>query len=66
MLTVHWSKPASIVPPALATSDRYYVGLSVAPNGRLDMAWYDYRNIATTRSTQWAATSSTSMSITHT
>jgi hypothetical protein len=40
-----WSKPVSIVPPAVSSvSDRYFPGLSVAPNGRVDVTWLDFRN----------------------
>ncbi len=40
-----WSKPLTISddPPA-KRADQYYPGISVAPNGRVDVAWHDFRN----------------------
>ena len=40
-----WTVPTSLVPDAVAAhSDRYFPGLSVAPDGRVDVDWYDFRN----------------------
>lgn len=40
-----WSNAQSVVDASIATkSDRYFPGISVAPNGRVDVAWYDFRN----------------------
>lgn len=40
-----WSKPTTISddPPA-QRADQYYPGISVAPDGRVDVAWHDFRN----------------------
>jgi hypothetical protein len=40
-----WSKPISVVPSSVASaSDRYFPGMSVAPDGRVDLTWLDFRN----------------------
>jgi hypothetical protein len=40
-----WTKPLNITDdPAEKRADQYYAGISVAPNGRIDVAWYDFRN----------------------
>ncbi|MGH9126399.1 MAG: sialidase family protein [Acidimicrobiales bacterium] len=40
-----WSKPVNLVDPsARNNSNQYMPGISVAPNGRIDVAWYDFRN----------------------
>ncbi len=40
-----WSAPHDLVDPAAhARSDAYTPGISVAPDGRVDVAWYDFRN----------------------
>ncbi|MGH9124143.1 MAG: sialidase family protein [Acidimicrobiales bacterium] len=40
-----WSKPASPVPSSVSmVSDRYTPGISVAPDGRVDVSWLDFRN----------------------
>lgn len=40
-----WTEPLTISddPPDKRTN-QYYPGISVAPNGRVDVAWHDYRN----------------------
>lgn len=40
-----WSKPLNITDDAPdKRADQYYPGISVAPNGRVDVAWHDFRN----------------------
>ncbi|MDQ6724720.1 MAG: glycoside hydrolase [Actinomycetota bacterium] len=40
-----WTKPLNITDdPPDRRADQYYAGISVAPGGRLDVAWYDFRN----------------------
>lgn len=40
-----WTKPLNITDdPPEKRADQYYAGISVAPNGRIDVAWYDFRN----------------------
>ncbi|HJV09531.1 MAG TPA: sialidase family protein, partial [Acidimicrobiales bacterium] len=40
-----WSKPQNITDDAAdKRADQYYPGISVAPNGRVDVAWHDFRN----------------------
>ncbi len=40
-----WSAPVNIGDPdAGASYDKYFPGASVAPNGRVDIAWFDFRN----------------------
>jgi hypothetical protein len=40
-----WTKPLNITDdPADKHADQYYAGITVAPNGRVDVAWYDFRN----------------------
>ncbi|MGH9129578.1 MAG: sialidase family protein, partial [Acidimicrobiales bacterium] len=40
---VAWSAPASVVDPA-NVGDAHLPQISVAPNGRVDVAWFDFRN----------------------
>jgi LPXTG-motif cell wall-anchored protein len=40
-----WSEPIDITDDDPSrTGDQYLPGISVAPNGRIDVAWYDFRN----------------------
>jgi hypothetical protein len=40
-----WSKPVDLVDSdAASTSNQYMPGISVAPDGRIDVAWHDFRN----------------------
>ncbi len=40
-----WSKPLDITDDAPdKRTNQYYPGISVAPNGRVDVAWHDFRN----------------------
>lgn len=40
-----WSEPVNITDDDPAGgADQYLPGISVAPNGRVDVAWYDFRN----------------------
>jgi hypothetical protein len=40
-----WSAPANVVDPAARyVYDQYDPGISVAPNGRVDVAWIDFRS----------------------
>jgi hypothetical protein len=41
-----WSKPAKIDDPQAPADrgDEFYPNISVAPTGRVDVAWYDFRN----------------------
>jgi hypothetical protein len=40
-----WTKPSVIVDEGPARdANQYYPGVSVAPNGRVDVAWHDFRN----------------------
>jgi hypothetical protein len=40
-----WTKPLNITDDAPdKRADQYYAGISVAPNGRVDVAWHDFRN----------------------
>jgi hypothetical protein len=40
-----WSAPAIVVDPAIVgIYDQYDPGISVAPNGRVDIAWIDFRS----------------------
>ena len=40
-----WSAPVNVVDPAARGSyDQYDPGISVAPNGRVDIAWIDFRS----------------------
>lgn len=39
-----WSRPLNIVDSRGAAHNQSVPGISVAPDGRLDVAWYDFRN----------------------
>ena len=40
-----WSAPVNVVDPAVrGISDQYDPGISIAPNGRVDVAWIDFRS----------------------
>lgn len=39
-----WSKPVNIVDSGGAAHNQSVPGISVAPDGRVDVAWYDFRN----------------------
>ncbi len=39
-----WSQATKVGDAAGDHADQYYPGVSVAPNGRVDVAWYDFRN----------------------
>jgi hypothetical protein len=39
-----WSKPMNLVDDGGARHNQSVPGVSVAPNGRVDVAWYDFRN----------------------
>ncbi|MGH9077645.1 MAG: sialidase family protein [Acidimicrobiales bacterium] len=39
-----WSQPVDIVDPQARQADQYLPGVSVAPDGRVDVAFYDFRN----------------------
>lgn len=40
-----WTKPLKITDePPDKKGDQYYPGISVAPNGRVEVAWHDFRN----------------------
>ena len=38
-----WSKPVQVDDDSTSHLDHYFPGVSVAPNGRIDVAWYDFR-----------------------
>lgn len=40
-----WQTPVNIIDPEARDSfNQYYPGISVAPDGRIDVAWWDFRN----------------------
>lgn len=39
-----WSEARLLADPPAATIDHYNPGISVSPNGRIDVAWFDFRN----------------------
>lgn len=41
-----WSKPVKVDDPSAPADrgDEFYPNIAVAPNGRLDLAWHDFRN----------------------
>ncbi len=39
-----WSPTTKVGDAAGDHADQYYAGVGVAPNGRIDVAWYDFRN----------------------
>jgi hypothetical protein len=39
-----WSPTTKVGDAAGDHADQYYAGVSVSPNGRIDVAWYDFRN----------------------
>lgn len=40
-----WSQPRNITDDETSRgANQYFPGISVSPNGRIDIAWYDYRN----------------------
>lgn len=40
-----WTEPVDIVDPdAIESANQYFPGISVAPDGRIDVAWWDFRD----------------------
>lgn len=39
-----WSDPVRLTDDATEGFNKYFPGVTVAPNGRVDVAWYDFRN----------------------